>query len=157
MIKGKQIQTTKRGGILLTLQRELVKPDDVDGKEWSEWLTRQPRSYQLEADRPFWTYVWPQVVANVNICLAREKPSCVMREAKKFAVWIRIADDIIISVYDPEAARYLPEQGKDPSYDGPFYRGHLRGLLRIPIEWWNDNIDDVTSDILELSKVMIAS
>lgn len=152
MIKGKQIQTTKRGGILLTLHRELVKPDDVDGKEWSAWVTKQARSYQLEASRPFWMFVWPQLVGNVNLCLHRELPECVMRE--NCAIWIRIADDIIITVYDEQAAK---QRYSSKDFDGPFHPGYFHGLLRIPIDWWNDNIDDMTEDILRLSKVMIAS
>lgn len=144
MIKGRNVNRTKHGCIQLALQRELIKPKELDNKEWAAWLRTQTRAFKIEKPPGWWEQVWPKIVRAVNIALAKDESEVIINESR---VWIRIGDDISISVYSTDVKEH-----KDHVF-GPFHPGCLTDHIRVPIDWWNDKIDEVTSQVTTFAHI----
>lgn len=149
MIKGWQINATKKGAIQLILHRDmdcLAAHDVDDWTEWNNWFRKQERTYKIEQTAKWWTEVWPTVKGAVNLALHKNESEVVI---DRLRVWIRIGEDISIGFYSFDI-------DKHPSPNpvrNPLHPGCLVGTARIPIEWWNEKIDDVTDEINWMAKL----
>lgn len=84
--------------------------------------------------------MWPKVKAAVNLALHKDLSEVVMKNER---IWIRLGDDISISIYAPSVEAHPSPMPKR----NPFHPGCLEQHVRIPIEWWNDNIEDTSDEL----------
>lgn len=141
-IKGWQINVKKDGDIQLVLHRLLpIKPVEMTMYEWRKFADDEPTTFKIEMPKEWWEHVWPRIKSRVNIALARDMIEDVDRNVR---AWIRLADDIAISFYSWDVDTHKNYR------HGPFHPGCLTDHLRVPIAWWNNEIDQVTDGINKL-------
>lgn len=133
-----QIQKLKTGTVKLTLHRELgPRPEGISDLEWADWVRAQPKYWSINKAPIWWDKVWPRIKGEVNIALAKGHTEVVLKD---IGTWIRIGDDISISIYGIDRDQH-------GGHKGPFHPGCLTDHMRCSIDWWSDKIEDITEKV----------